>query len=234
MSQLGDWTNPRAVGTLPCGLARRAHHASSGRALPWILIGLLVAVGLGTGAFFLLRGDGDGKAEEPPVGPFTFEVGDVSSVPVGESARGTALDKARGAVADLMGRLYTTAFVDPTAWKGGAFPDLPSYFAGPAAKRTGRDLDDLSLGSEAKNIERVEPSSGELTLTFLIDPDRQPYAAIAETTFEATGRAVGGKPVSISQTGRYVVRLESGEWRIVGYEVEGAIDSGSPQPGASP
>lgn len=191
-----------------------------------------MAAGAGTGAFFLLSGGGPGG--EDPVGPFTFKVGKVTSVPVADTPPKKEVVAARDAVADLLSRLYTTAFVDTEAWENGTFPALPSYFAGPASKRAKRDLDDLSLGSEATNIERVEPSDGSLTLSFLIDPEQQPYAAVAEADFEATGRAVGGDPIAITHGGRYVVRIVDGEWRIVGYDVEGGVNSGSPQTGPSP
>jgi hypothetical protein len=216
---------PLIVCTLSDDLARRAHHASSGRALPWILVGLLAAAAIGAGAFFLLRGAEPGE-EKVVTPPFRFELDEVRSVRVDGKVSEKAKDAASEQITEVLSRLYDTAFVQPGQWKGGRFPTLGSYFAGRAARRAVRDLESLTLGADARRIERVQPELGTVEIDLLVDPDRQPYAAIARTSFEAGGRTRGGQPLQIVHQGRYVVRPVEGSWLVVGYQVEGSVEAG--------
>ena len=223
---------PPKVCTLADDLARRAHHASSGRALPWILAGLLAAAAIGAGAFFLLRG-AESEEEVAVTPPFEFELEDVRSVKVDGKISQEASESASEQITAVLSRLYDTAFVQPDQWRGGRFPSLRSYFAGRAARRAVRDLESLTLGADARRIERVRPELGTVEIDLLVDPDRQPYAAIAMTSFEAGGRTRGGQPLRIVHQGRYVVRPVEGSWLVVGYQVEGSVDAG-PGGGTTP
>lgn len=194
--------------------------------------------GAGAGAWALLRDGGSGEQEELPVPDLVWEVGRVRSIPVDADAPQDDLESARDAVTDLLDRLYTTAFVDPAEWGGGRFPGLGSYFAGQTAPRAERDLDDLTLGGDAAAIERVVPTRARLRLSFLVDPEARPYAVVATTTFRADGRTNDGGALAIAHRGRYMVRQVEGEWLIVGYDVEGSVESvadpGPGTPGATP
>ncbi|HEX6206971.1 MAG TPA: hypothetical protein VF058_01300 [Actinomycetota bacterium] len=218
-------------------MPRRAH-AASGRALPWILVGLLVLVASGAGAWALLRDGAPEDEEDLPVPDLVWTIGRVRSTSVDADASQGDLEEARDAIADLLDDLYTTAFVDPAKWEGGAFPELGSYFAGSAAARAERDRDGLTLGEDAARIERVEPTRATLRLTFLVDPQAAPYAAVATAGFRADGRTTDGGAVAIVHQGRYMVRRIEGEWRIIGYDVEGSLESvadpGPGTPGATP
>jgi len=197
-----------------------------------------VLAGAGAGAWALLREGGPGEEEDLPVPDLVWEVGRVRSTPVDADASQGDLESARDAVTDLLDRLYTTAFVDPAEWGDGSFPELGSHFAGPAASRADRDRDDLTLGGDAARIERVEPTEARLRLSFLVDPQAAAYAAVATATFRADGRTTDGGALMILHRGRYVVRRVEGEWLIVGYDVEGSVESvadpGPGTPGATP
>lgn len=201
-------------------------------------MGLLVVVGGGAAAWALLRGGAGDEEADQPVPDLVWTVGRVRSTPVDAEASQGDLESASDAVADLLDRLYTTAFVDPAEWRGGRFPELGSYFTAPAATRAKRDLDDLTLGDDAPSIERVVPTTSRLRMSFLVDPQAQPYAAVATTTFRADGRTTQGGALAIAHRGSYLVRLVDGEWRIVGYDVEGSVEpapnAGPGTPGATP
>lgn len=215
---------PSPVCTLTDDLARRAHAASSGRALPWILVGLLVAGAIGAGAFFLLRGGEPEKEAKTP--PFRFELDTVRSVRVDGKISEKDREAASKQIAAVLSRLYDTAFVQPDRWKRGRFPTLGSFFAGRAAERAVEDVESLTLGADARRIERVRPQLGTVDIHLLADPNSQPYAGIARTTFEAGGRTKGGQPLRIVHQGRFVVRPVEGSWLVVGYEVEGSVEAG--------
>lgn len=215
---------PPIICTLSDGLARRAHHASSGRALPWVIVGLLAAAAIGAGAFFLFFREG---APEKVVTPhFEFELQDLRFVKVDGKSSREDLDAAGEQVTAILSRLYDTAFVQPDGWKGGRFPALGSFFAGSAAKRAVRDMENLTLGKDARRIERVRPRAGTVEIDLLIDPRKKPYAAVAHTSFEAGGRTKSGGPLQIVHTGRYLLRPIEGSWLVVGYEVGGSVDAG--------
>lgn len=204
----------------------RARHAPSNRSLPLVLGALLALVAVGAGACFSRGGEERPPApEEPPVPEFSFSVSKVSAVTVDDEPAEAALDRAAEDVAGVLDGLYTTAFVDPEAWAGGTFPSLPEHFSGPAARQARRDLDDLSLGEAAAQVERVEPTRGRLRVSFLVDDAKQPFAAVAEATFRATGTTTDGRPLTIEHAGTYFLRAVDGAWAIVGYEVEGNVQT---------
>lgn len=190
-----------------------------------------MVAGAGAGAWALMRGGGP-QEDQPPVPDLVWSVGRVRSVPVDADAPQDDLEAARDAVTDLLDRLYTTGFVDPAEWDEGRFPGLGSYFAGPATARAERDREELTLGGDAAEIERVVPTRTGLRLSFLVDPQAQPYAAVATTAFRADGRTTDGGALAIVHRGRYMVRQVEGAWLIVGYDVEGSVESvADPAPG---
>ena len=184
----------------------------------------MATAAIGAGAFFLLGGPE--PEDEVVTPPFEFELEDVRSVRVDGKIPKKAGEAASEQITAVLSRLYDTAFVQPDQWKGGRFPALGSYFAGRAAKRAVRDLESLTLGADAGRLERVQPELGTVEIDLLVDPSRQPYAAIAHTSFEAGGRTRGGEPLRIVHQGRYVVRPVEGSWLVVGYQVEGSVEAG--------
>lgn len=173
-------------------------------------------------AYALLSGGDDGPGERA-IPTFTFKVSDVTSVPVALGGGLPTKEETR-AVKGVLERLYTIGFVDPREWAGG-FPALGELFSGDAAGRVTKDLEDMTLGSSAPKIEFVEPRPGQLTLSFLVDAESQVISAIAETEFNARGRLKAGGRVSIVHTGRFLLEPAGEAWTIVGYEVDGSIDS---------
>lgn len=183
-----------------------------------IVLGIAV---VGTAAWFVLfREDG---LIGPDVPEFSFELGRIKGQGV-EGAR--ASEALRGPAEELRSTLdamYVAGFVDPGKWEGGRFPEVLEAFAGPAARQARRDLEDLTVGSTSRRLERVEPKPGRLNVSFLLE-GRRPLAAVAFATFRAVGELANRGRLSIEHRGEYVMRVVDGTWRIVGYRVEGSLE----------
>jgi hypothetical protein len=181
---------------------------------------------LGVGAF-LLSSPGTGTpgtaATEPPVPEFTFHLGRTRVSAVDDRPSGRSQETAVEEVHLLLDDLYTLGFVDPAGWEGGTFPGLADFFEGPAAGRAVEDVDDLTLGSAAPQIRRVEPRRSRLVVSLLFDEEESPVSAFAETEFRARGTARDGRAVSIEHEARFLLRPSGDGWRIVGYEVQGEL-----------
>lgn len=202
--------------------------------MPWLvfILPFLVAIA-GVGYVLYLR-DGDGGPGGREIPEFTFEVNNVRQIPVDRRARGEDVDRETEVVHALLDTLYTNGFVDPRLWEEGTFPGVRDLFAGRAARRAARDLGDLTLGGISKRLELVNPREGKLNISFLVDERRDLYAAVADTRFRARSLLPRGDRLQILHVGTWFLRPIDGAWRIVGYEVEGAQDSGPPAAGATP
>lgn len=118
--------------------------------------------------------------------------------------------------------LYRTAFVEPERWEDGDYARLFSHFSAAARERARNDLDILTLGAAAAEVDVVQPTRAILKLEFLLDRHDRPLVAFAETEFEAT--AISGETGSpITHRAHYVFRRLNGAWRIDSYEIRGRI-----------
>lgn len=181
--------------------------------------------------FLVLRDQDEGP---PPVAGFSFEVGKLRTVPVKEPAGEEQLQRAADRVHSTMNALYAAAFIDPADWREGRFPGLPAFFSGKAAELAAEDLEDLTLGSTAPQMETVKPDPSKLRVTFLIDPKKRPSRAIATTRFAAAGTLEDGRRVNISHGGQYFLEPAGKEWLIIGYDVQGRLEPAAPVAGPSP
>jgi hypothetical protein len=159
----------------------------------------------------------------PDVPEFSFELGRVKGQGVEGAASSEALQGPAEDLRSTLDAMYVAGFVDPGKWDDGRFPEVLEAFAGPAAKQARRDLQDLTLGSTSRRVERVEPKPGRLNVSFLLE-GRRPLAAVAFATFRAVGELTNRGRLSIEHRGEYMMRVVDGAWRIVGYQVEGSLD----------
>jgi LCP family protein required for cell wall assembly len=141
--------------------------------------------------------------------------------PDGPIRRRALQDPARE-VRDSLERLYSIAFVDPSGWDGGRFPDLARSFAGDARETVRGDLGALTLGPAARVVEAVRPERARVEVRFLADASKRLVAAFAQVAFEATAFA-GDAELPIEQSGAYTLRRVDGDWRVVAYDVRGRI-----------
>lgn len=190
-----------------------------------VLLSILMIGALGVGVFVLFRPTTGtpGEATEPPVPEFSFHLARTRVSAVDDRPAKQDQEAAVEELHGLLDDLYTLGFVDPEGWQEGRFPDLAAFFDGPAAERAVEDLDDLTLGSAATQIGRVEPRRSRLTVSLLFDEEEAPVSAFAETDFRADGTAKDGRRLRIEHEARYLLRPIQGGWRIVGYEVSGEL-----------
>jgi hypothetical protein len=212
-------------------MARRKHRARD-EGVNWTLVLVpLLLVGVAVGAYLYFTG---GEEAAPPrravpAGPFTFTRGQTHFVVVGGSASKLTPEQresARSGVDNLLNDLYDAGFVTKPRWEKGAFTAIFPHFAQAAAEQAQQDLAELTLGAEAERLQSVKPGDGILKISFLMNK-QEPVAAVAEADFQAEGKLVGGGSLAITHEGRFFLRLIDGAWRIVGYEVDGSLDSGS-------
>lgn len=210
-------------------MARRKHRAAD-EGVNWTLVLVpLLLVGVGVGAYLFLR---NREEEAPPrraapARPFAFTRGQTHFVSVGGSAAKLTPEQreaARAGVDNVLNDVYDAGFVTKSRWEKGAFSSVFQHFAQNAAQQAQEDLAELTLGPEAQRLQSVKPENGVLEVSFLMNK-QEPLAAIAETEFLANGKLSGGGDLAVSHQGKFFLRLIDGAWRIVGYEVDGSLDT---------
>jgi len=120
--------------------------------------------------------------------------------------------------------LYDVAFVDPSAWDEGRFPGLDRFFEGDRRRAMRDDLNELSLGKLAGDLDSVAPGRARLEVRFVTDRGDHPVVAFASMDFRARGDA-GGVDVPIRQSARYALERTHGAWRISSWDVSAEIPS---------
>lgn len=211
-------------------MARRKHR-SRDEGVNWTLVLvplLLVAVGVGAYLYFRNGEETPPRRAAPPQ-PFTFDRGQTHFVSVGGSASKLTPEQresARAGVDAVLNDVYDAGFVTKSRWENGAFTSVFPHFAEAAAEQAQQDLAELTLGPEAERLQSVKPESGILEISFLMNK-QEPLAAIAEADFQAQGKLSGGGALSVAHEGKFFLRLIDGVWRIVGYDVDGSLDSGT-------
>jgi hypothetical protein len=211
-------------------MARRKHRAAD-EGVNWTLVLIpILLVGLGVGTYVFLRSREEASPRRAaPAKPFAFTRGQTHFVSIGGSAAKLTPDQkesARAGVDNVLSDVYDAGFVTKSRWEKGAFTSVLQHFAEVAAEQAQQDLPELTLGPEALRLQSVKPEKGVLTIDFLMNK-QDPLAAIAEAEFEASGKLSGGGNLAIAHEGRFFLRLIDGVWRIVGYEVDGSLDSGT-------
>ena len=194
------------------------------------IVGAGSDTGVAVGAFLYFRnGEEAPRRRAAPAKPFTFSRGQTHFVSVGGSASKLTPEQresARAGVDAVLNDLYDAGFVTKPRWEKGAFTSIFQHFAEAAAEQAREDLAELTLGPDAERLQSVKPENGVLEISFLMST-LEPAAAIAETDFQAQGKLSGGGALSVTHEGKFFLRLIDGVWRIVGYEVDGNLDSGS-------
>ncbi|HVM11940.1 MAG TPA: hypothetical protein VM638_05635, partial [Actinomycetota bacterium] len=113
------------------------------------------------------------------------------------------------------------------------FPKVVEAFAPGTVDAAQRDLAELTLGPGSARITRVVPAESRLDVGILLSK-KEPVAAVARTAFGADATVRGGGSVRVSHGGTYFLRMIDGTWKIVGYDVDGSIESVDPQAGPTP
>jgi hypothetical protein len=207
---------------MAAGKRRQAQQARRRRTS--IGVGLLIlAVGGGAVWFFLLRDTRGGH----PVPDFSFELHKVNAAAIGAAPGSEALQEGAEGVRATIDALYVAGFIDPDKWEDGAFPEVLEQFDGAAARQAEGNLQVLTLGDAAAEVEFIEPALGTMNIRFLVDATRRLTAAVAVTRFVADGEDMAGRSLFVRHDGTYYLQPdEDGRWLIVGYDVSGEVQPG--------
>jgi hypothetical protein len=216
-------------------LLRGREHARVGLRVPVVAGAVLLVAAIGAAVWFFLLRDGGGflgGGDETPA--FRFDLRKVSSVALDGKASKPALKQAALDLRATLDAMYSAGFVDPAQWEDGEFPAVLQAFSSRASGGARKDLPDLTLGPAALELDSVEPGRSRLDVRFLLTPNRQPFAAVATTTFHAEGALESGGSLSVVHEGRFLMQRIDGEWLIVSYEVDGKLRPAASTPGGSP
>ena len=116
--------------------------------------------------------------------------------------------------------VYSTGFVDPEAWDDGRFSSLGRSFTLRTRPRVHRDLDELTIGRLAREIDAVHPGPSTIGVRFLVG--RRPFVAVASVRFR--GIAVGeGVELPVQHAGTYTLRRSDDGWQISSYDVRSRV-----------
>jgi LCP family protein required for cell wall assembly len=163
-----------------------------------------------------------------PAFELSVRVRDVHATGVESGVRPRDLRTPTRAIRSTMTELYSIGFVDSAAWQGGAFPSLFRLFAGDARRAAEQDLQRLTLGREARELDAVEPTNASVSIDFLADAAERPLVAVADMRFAGVGLR-GDERRRIRQQAEYTLRKRNGGWRIVGYDaVDRTVEPSAP------
>ncbi|HEX9376174.1 MAG TPA: hypothetical protein VGB19_08050 [Actinomycetota bacterium] len=210
------------------------------------MIAIVVAVVLvaGVGAFFLLRGGGDGEPGHDGTGSplpspgeqtpeFHFKLRSTKVIPVvtGKKKSSGAKDDV-AEVKDRLSTMYALAFLDPTRWQPGDYETVYGFFSlGDTAASAKRDTEVLTLGANAGDtFESVKPKYGALVVRVLTDKTGVPFTISAKADFTAIGDQKNGKTMVIKSHATYILQSGEGGWVIVGYKAKRTDHAGGAAP----
>lgn len=154
---------------------------------------------------------------------FSFEFGKVGGTAVADKASEDTIQEAAEQVRETLDTMYVVGFVDDAKWKNGTFPELYDSFTDDVEAKVRHDLPNLSLGADAAKIDFVDPTSGRLSIRFLVDDQQQLVGATAHAIFAANATAMDGGNVAIQHDGTYYMEPVDGTWLINAYEVDGIV-----------
>jgi hypothetical protein len=126
-----------------------------------------------------------------------------------------AAKKATPNMERFLHRYLTVAFLDPGQQKNG-WRDLLVLFDGSVKAAAKRDLDSLSLGSDADAVKSVQPDAAKASVLFLYRGSR-PAGATVKLSFEGSAEVEKGTgPVRLQSVFQMLSTPEG--WRIAAYQ----------------
>jgi hypothetical protein len=137
-----------------------------------------------------------------------------------------ANDVARHVQATL-NEYYNIAFLRPSRWGGGSFPDLQGLFTPDARATVTPNLATLSLGPVAAVLAKVDPSVENAgVISVLIEQNQSASYATVLAQFDGKGtpKDKAADPIHIVQSAQFMIDVGSG-YKIAGYDITTQIDS---------
>lgn len=213
----------------------RASIITPGRVRPrrkrglFVLVAAVVAAGVAVPVILLL---GDGEEEQKP-GTVSFQARPLGIEQGPDDIPGGAVGAESRKIVRLLEGWYQQAFVDPSRFGDGTFPEVRALFEPDAQAKFDGDLDVLTIGEARTQIRRVDPTRAAVDVTIYFDDRARPSFAVADVDFRATVLLTqeSASPVSIVQSAVLHLRRQSdGAWRIFAYDATQNQDTVAPTP----
>jgi hypothetical protein len=188
------------------------------------LLALLVTAALLLGAAGCTSGKRDqgnagpsqtSAAVEPTAKPLKVEIRASAAGPERGFNPKVAAQKASPNMQRFLQRYLSVAFLDPGQQRSG-WRDLLALFDGSVQAAAKRDIESLSLGSDAAQIKSVQPDSAKASVLFLWRGGR-PAAATVKLTFKGSAEAEKGSGAVRMRSVFQMLSTPMG-WRIAGYQ----------------
>jgi hypothetical protein len=213
----------------------RATHRRSGRMSFAVVLVLLILVAGGGVAFFLLRNDTAGNAQEHAAGSPTmtvpsnvarasidFKLKQVTPTTIGNPGQQTSQSSEDAAkdVENSLAQFYDQAFLTKDNWDRADYSAAWASIVPESRAAAQKDEDLLTLGKSAPStFSSVAFDGADVRVQVLLDGNSQPRSAIASVHFNATAKEKSGSSMAVRSVGRYFLRPESGTWMIYGYQI---------------
>jgi hypothetical protein len=191
----------------------------------------------------LLAGGSDGigflsqRTGPPPasvtVSGFAFEHHKVVALRVNRRKPVPDLAAASAAIESSLTSLYGQAVVNRTNWANGPPPAVWNAFAPAIRDRARRDRAAFTIGDSGRLLSRLDISSSDLTIRFLLDDGGHVTAAQAAVSVNGTGEVKGSGAVNLVVRSRLLLQPVDGVWLITGYPAA-SVTVASPRAPAAP
>lgn len=129
-----------------------------------------------------------------------------------------ANDEAAKVVA-LINSFYSSAFLDPAKWQGGAHPDLAALFTAEAQPGLQANLGILAMADLSDRIESIESKAQQVhKLTFFVEDDGSLPLGVATVTFEGVAKPADGDDANIKHSAHFWLQREGDTYKISAFE----------------
>lgn len=165
---------------------------------------------------------GSGPTTAPPVGNFSFTVGQVHAVTTGTTAGSqAAAASAARRIERTMDALYFAGYLDPSAWQSGSYDRAWALFVKEAQAGARKDESALTLGPGAgSKYSSVTAGHSTADVRVLMDPSGHPATAVVTVRFAAKAAGSDGTTSTITSDGAYYLVPSPTGWFITGYSVK--------------
>ena len=185
--------------------------------LAGVLTGVLLAGGCTSGGGSGTDGQAPGSSAAPaaPAQPLEVELVTMAKVPPGGPSPKSAATQAEPGLERFLDRYLTVAFVNAAGGEAG-WDGLIGLFDKPVRASARKQLDALSLGTDAPKVSAVRPSKASARAVVLYGEQR-PEAATVRLAFDGTAdTAKGSGQVHLRSVLQLLATGDS--WRIAAFD----------------
>jgi len=186
------------------------------RRKPWWAIGIaVVLIGAVAVLAIVLSGNRRVLPFVPKRAPFTFKLGNVSTVSLKKKTPGVG--QVPESVQTTLSEMYDGLFLDPHAWSTAPPSDVYDHFTDASKATAQQNGTSLGLGSLTGTIKSLKVDSSNLDVQVLVDPNGHPTSAMGTVTFVATAQTRTGWTIRITRQAQYLMESVGGTWLVAGF-----------------